>query len=343
MIMFDTLFEILDLNEDGEISRSELHKAVQRLGWYWYEAPIFAILDLLTIDKTISKEQFTAYIKQISEDPMGPYGGVLINSPHFSSARPASSNQSVSPKLESLVIPRQKPRRDNQENGFSVEFTSDLGQIPGADMANSYRRLVNTLNTPQISVHNAALLVIDPQLSFTKGVWMQSIGKDAAVDVKPIETAFDNCFTLLAAYYSGMEVMFSRCPFPPDSYAWDDRLAQIIDSNQLYFIKPGNSILFPPLNGFTEWVDRFIHKEITTLVIGGCTTNSCVRVSAIETLNRFKDKNLQVIVDLSICGARARNFIPSSSYKGRSAVESAVQQMINAGVQVVRCVKWKGN
>jgi hypothetical protein len=40
--------------------------------------------------------------------------------------------------------------------------------------------------------------------------------------------------------------MFTRCPFPPGSYDWDDRLAEIIDNKQLYFIKPGKSVLIPP-------------------------------------------------------------------------------------------------
>ena len=137
--------------------------------------------------------------------------------------------------------------------------------------------------------------------------------------------------------------MFTRCPFPPGSYDWDDCLAEIIDNKQLYFIKPGNSVLIPPLNGFKEWVERCIECGKSTLVIGGCTLNSCVRVSSIETLRYFKSKNLRVVVDLSICGARTRNFLPSPLYNGLSAVESAVNQMAAAGVQVVRRIEWKNN
>ncbi len=138
-----------------------------------------------------------------------------------------------------------------------------------------------------------------------------------------------------------MEIMFTRCPFPPGSYDWDDSLAEIIDSKQLYFIKPGNSVLFPALNGFKEWMARCRDNRKNTLVIGGCTLNSCVRVSSIETLTRFKAADLRVFVDLSICGARTRNFIPSPLYGGMSAVESAIHQMTDAGVQVVRQVHWK--
>jgi len=46
---------------------------------------------------------------------------------------------------------------------------------------------------------------------------------------------------------------------------------------------------------------------------------------------------------LSICGARTRNFLPSPLYNGLSAVESAVNQMAAAGVQVVRRIEWKNN
>jgi hypothetical protein len=137
-----------------------------------------------------------------------------------------------------------------------------------------------------------------------------------------------------------MEIMFTRCPFPPESYGWDDRLTHIVDRRQIYFIKPGNSVLFPPLNGFGDWLEFCITKGIRTLIVGGCTLNSCVRVSSIETAIRFQKRHIRVIVDLNICGARLRNYLPSSSYGGISAVESAICQMREANVRVVRRVEW---
>ena len=83
---FNALFDTLDLNKDGELSRSELHDAAQLLGWYWQEAPVLAVFDLLTIDNPISRKTFAGYMTQIIEDPLGPYGKVLLNSPYFSSA-----------------------------------------------------------------------------------------------------------------------------------------------------------------------------------------------------------------------------------------------------------------
>jgi hypothetical protein len=53
----------------------------------------------------------------------------------------------------------------------------------------------------------------------------------------------------------------------------------------------------------------------------------------------FNRQKLQVVVDLSLCGARLRNYNPSPVYNGLSAVSSAVSQMTAAGVQVVRQVE----
>jgi hypothetical protein len=61
-------------------------------------------------------------------------------------------------------------------------------------------------------------------------------------------------------------------------------------------------------------------------------------VSAIGIQQMFKSNHLQVVVDLSICGARLRNYKPSPTYNGLSAVASAVGQMAAAGVRVTRQV-----
>ena len=337
--MIDSLFEILDVNNDGAISRSDLHLAAKRLGWHWYEAPIFALFDLLTIPGPIRKHQLTAYMQQVRDDPMGPYGRVLRNSAHFSSARsPRLGRSSSHGRTEGRI-----PSKRLQDECVMEDLVSMLERTAGTGIAGSYQRLLQTLDKGRILINDTAFLIIDPQRSFTQGAWMQSIGDEAAVDVEPIAAAFKNCSRLLNEIYGRREIMFTRCPFPPGSYDWDDCLAEIIDDKQLYFIKPGNSVLIPPCNGFKEWVERCIEFGKYTLVIGGCTLNSCVRVSSIETLKYFKSKNLRIVVDLSICGARTRNFLPSPLYNGLSAVESAVNQMAAAGVQVVRRIEWKNN
>ena len=170
---------------------------------------------------------------------------------------------------------------------------------------------------------------------------MQSVGAGAETEVAPIRLAFDHCARLLAALDRRVETMFTRCPFPPDSYAWDERLGEVVEDSQLYFIKPGNSVLWPPTNGFSKWVDHLVRQGRKTLVMGGCTLNSCLRVSAVETQYSFADRGLRVAVDLSLVGARTSNYVPSGLFGGMSAVESAVREMIAAGVRVAPRVTWK--
>jgi len=338
--MTASLFEILDLDSDGQVSRTELHTAARQLGWHWREAPLFALLDLLTISEPISENKFTAYMQQIAEDPLGPYGRVLLESPHFYAKMPSrhAPRYSMAGKYADATGERQPP--ESRVDNFGRDLVPVLERSAGKHAADTYRTLIDSFDLCPIKADGAALLIIDPQRSFTGGVWMASIGDMAVVDVEPIGIAFEACAALLEKHYGRMEIMFTRCPFPPDSYNWDDRLSGILDKDQLYFVKPGNSVLFPPANGFREWVKRLTACGKRTLIIGGCTLNSCVRVSSIETLSRFKSRNLHVVVDLSLCGARTRNFIPSSTWGGLSAVESAVNQMTAAGVRVVKYVKW---
>mgnify|MGYP000140010755 CR=1 FL=1 len=336
----DSLFDRLDLNKDGRVSRSELHIAATRMGWQWQEAPILALLDLLTISESITKKQFSVYLQQIANDPMGPYGRVLLNAPDYQAASRPRRNPPFPRQRSGANDVLNKHQRYFEDNVIEGKFKTTLEKRFGTEMANGYAGMIGTLGTYRASTNDAALLIIDPQRSFTQGVWKQSIGIGAATDVEPIEIAFINCARLLKLIYGRMEIMFTRCPFPPGSYDWDERLAGIIDSKQNYFIKPGNSVLFPPLNGFKNWLELCVSKGKGTLIIGGCTLNSCVRVSSIESASYLKNRKLRVVVDLSICGARLRNYLPSPSYEGVSAVESAIRQMTDADVQVVRRVEY---
>ena len=339
--MFDELFDTLDLGKDDLLSRDELHRAAKRFGWNWQTTPLFAVLDLLTTTGPVSKNIFADYMRQMDEDPLGPYGEVLLKVPYASIPFiPGSDSFPENEYNEKDVILKNPFRMPPEENEYT-DGISLLDSFAGSNVAKNYQGLLNSLETLHVSTDNAALLIIDPQRSFTKGAWMRSIGTEAEVDIKPIELAFDKCAGLLKKYYGRIDIMFTRCPFPPDSYGWDDQLAEIIDRSQLYFIKPGNSVLFPPTNGFRQWVDRCINSGKDILIFGGCTLNSCLRVSSIETFEYFKKKPLQVVVDLSLSGARMRNFVKSPEYNGLSAVESAVRQMTAAGVKVVQHVSWE--
>lgn len=323
-------FNLLDIDGDGELSRADLRRAAGMLGWSWREAPVFAVLDILAVMAPISENNFLKYMGQIQDDPFGPYGRVL-------------SNLIDLYKLETGLIGRKRGISliDNEETGDAVsEITDSI--YPGA--SENYRKILESPDRPEpeISIGDSAVLIIDPQFSFTCGAWKRSIGPDADIEVRPIRAAFENCARHLEKYYSHIETMFTRCPFPPSSYEWDERLAGIVDANQAYFVKPGNSVLWPPANCFGTWIDFIIEKGTRFLVIGGCTLNSCVRVSAADTQRYAGDRDFRVIVDLTLSGARLENYRPSSRFGGASPVGAAIREMEMAGVWVARRVKWAG-
>ena len=336
------LFDILDLNNNGVLSRLELHEAARRMGWHWREAPVFAVLDLFTVAKPMSRDNFIAYMNQITEDSLGPYGRVLLNLHPFLS--PIASKRTAISKEKTADVHemnnKQYPATSNDKTcNNQAALLKDTDNI---DVANTCRKMIENMNiTPvEISSDDAALLIIDPQRSFTRGVWMKSIGSGAELEVKPIRFAFEKCAQFLNENFSLVETMFTRCPFPPGSYDWDDVFTGIIDARQLYFIKPGNSVLFPDTNGFREWVEGLMDDGKKILVMAGCTLNSCIRKSSIDTYKYFKEGMLQLVVDLSLSGARAGSYMQSSLYGGLSAVESAVREMTDAGVKVAQYVQW---
>jgi len=327
------LFSDLDLDFDGSLSRSELHKAADILGWGWRHAPIFAVLDLFIVKAPMSREEF------IMNSQMGPYGNILLKSPVFST--PAlSGTDDASRRLHQDDPISNKTKK--QAHNTPDEAAPVLMSINDQQSADDYDLLLKSLACPKVKAafDDTALFIIDPQRSFTKGAWMNSIGYNAESEVAVIELAFRNCARLLKEVKGTVETMFSRCPFPPGSYGWDDQLENIIDDDQLYFIKPGNSILWPTTNGFSNWVDGLISRKKKKLVIGGCTLNSCVRISAIEVQKQFLKAGLKVVVDLSLCGGRAGNYKRSSQFNGKSSVESAVREMEAAGVCVTGRVDW---
>jgi nicotinamidase-related amidase len=321
-VTIDELFRALDLEEDGELSRAELHRAARRLGWHWPEAPLHAVLDLLTLQRPLSRAAFAACLEQILRDPLGPYGEVLRAAPG-----PAWSDHAP-------AIPAEA---DAEPAPTVVEL---LERLAGAEAAADHRALLGKLEHARLRAADAALLVIDPQRAFTAGSWMRSIGPTGPSEVEPIGRAFARCAALLAAWGDRIETVFTRCPFPPESYAWDARVAAVIHPARPYFVKPGNSALWPPTNGFARWAEGLLDRGLGTLVIGGCTLNSCVRVSAVETRQLLGGRGLQVVVDLDLCGARTANYLRSPLFGGRSSVASAVEEMSAAGVRVAQQVSW---
>ena len=340
----DELFDELDFDGDGMLSRQELHWAACQFGWGWQQAPIYALLDFLTIRHPLAKDAFISCMTQISQDPDGTYGQVLRQGPLPAELlRPngTCAVRETNPGTGSGALSPTGNRTPRNGTGV-VSAVGRLEDILSDQIAGNYAAALNRLNVSRRVVRSdeTALLIIDPQHSFTSGAWMASLGQIGELEVAPIRLAFDNCAALLRAVYQHVEVMFTRCPFPPESYGWDERLDGIIDSGQLYFIKPNNNVFFPRTNGYREWVESLIKCGKKTLVMGGCTLNSCLRVSAIETRRCFRNEGLDVVVDLSLSGARTSNYGNSSLFAGISSVEFAIKEMSDTGVAVAELVEW---
>jgi hypothetical protein len=339
MTEFYELFDALDRDRDGMLTRQELFRVARELGWQQPQAHMYALLDFMCIRTPLEREAFVSCMAEISRDPLGVYGQVLRRGPLGTEP----------PDRGSLLSPEEAAQGGHQGvlgklwDGTHAEDASELlREIVSSERAGDYRAALERSSLPGSSVtaRETALLLIDPQRSFTDGEWMWRLGPVGEMEVMPIRLAFDNCARLLEAVYNRVEVMFSRCPFSPQSYGWDDKLDEIINEDQLYFIKPSNNLLMPDSNGYREWVEGLIGSGIRSLVLGGCTLNSCLRVSAVATRNAFPVEKLDLVVDLSLCGARASNYLNSKQFDGISAVESAMREMAACGVKVAERVVW---
>ncbi|XP_078343197.1 uncharacterized protein LOC144628945 [Oculina patagonica] len=207
------------------------------------------------------------------------------------------------------------------------------------------------------------LLLIDLQRAFVDGIWRAYIPDE---EVEPIKKSFQNCAKLLGSGLNNVPILMTRCPFEGNDFELHESLTSVVDKNQRYVIKPSTSVMHA--YGFREWVEKELLKQgINTLVIGGCTTTSCVRVSSMRTQKAFASKGLQVVVDLSLCGARKCNYVqrcpscmqmymdfgdiepscnPHCTCGGTdveiiSPVDKAVQCMRDEGIEVVETFDWR--
>lgn len=130
------------------------------------------------------------------------------------------------------------------------------------------------------------LLLIDLQRAFVDGVWRAFLPDE---EVEPIKMSFHNCAKLLGSRLKNVSTLMTRCPFEGNDFELDESLTPVVDENHRYVIKPSTSVMHA--HGFREWVEEELLKRgINTLVIGGCTTTSCVRVSSIRTQKAFARK-----------------------------------------------------
>eukprot|EP01105_Mastigella_eilhardi_P006686 TRINITY_DN1822_c0_g1_i1.p2 TRINITY_DN1822_c0_g1~~TRINITY_DN1822_c0_g1_i1.p2 ORF type:complete len:237 (+),score=93.33 TRINITY_DN1822_c0_g1_i1:60-713(+) len=201
-----------------------------------------------------------------------------------------------------------------------------------------------------------ALLLIDCQAAFTCGSWARSCG--AAEQVAPIRAAFARAAALLASGVlprKGAAVLCTRCPFwSQRDFAYDESVAARL-AGAPCFIKPDNDVF--EADGWHEHMSRWLDRctaaagaqpglPVARLVVGGCTLTSCVRVSARETQLAYAARGLEVVVDVSLCGARLANYDSASTPThppfriNESPVQCALRQLREVGVHVVHQFDW---
>lgn len=202
------------------------------------------------------------------------------------------------------------------------------------------------------SSSHSALLLIDCQKAFLTGSWAQYFGLD---QVGPIRQAFANTLSLLQQQdsLSDCAVMCTKCYTEGEEADYDDTLRPLLAGVPCIW-KPSTDVTINPK--FHEWFQKCLSMGVRTLVIGGCTTTSCVRVSSQSVREAYPDAGLRVVVDLSLCGAREDNYLPNADQHpglvriyglkactGASAVDLARRQMCANGVEVVDSFDWGEN
>lgn len=158
-----------------------------------------------------------------------------------------------------------------------------------------------------------ALVLIDCQQAFVRGCWMAGVGK---ADVEPILAVYDRIASFLPTVSADTRVLVTQCPFPTASdfelyppvrdalLSWSSSRGASVKR----VVKPGNSVL--RASGAIQWFDEAVADGVRTVVIAGCTLTSCVRVSATDVHRRYGSSyGLRTCVDLSLCGARASNYV----------------------------------
>ncbi|OWF35027.1 uncharacterized protein LOC110443402 [Mizuhopecten yessoensis] len=205
-------------------------------------------------------------------------------------------------------------------------------------------------------VGKIAVILIDIQHSFVLGSWSKP------VSVQRIKESFENCKKLVESLLPTVPVLLTQCPFTnPKDRAFHSSVKGLFEErNYPVVYKYDTNIM--EADGAESWVKSMLEKKVNTIVIGGCTTTSCVRVSSSALCQNFVNDPVQFIVDLSLCGARDSNYVKrcrdcmqsymqfgetrncdlcASSTEGLiSPVDLAVENMSNAGVLVKEHFDW---
>ncbi|XP_069101270.1 uncharacterized protein [Argopecten irradians] len=200
-----------------------------------------------------------------------------------------------------------------------------------------------------------AVILIDLQHSFVLGSWCRGVA------VENIQKSFEECEKLVKSFLPNIPVLLTQCPFlnPQDRAFYSSVKGLFEERNYPVVYKYGTNIM--EAEGAESWVRSMIERQVDTIVIGGCTTTSCVRVSSVALRRHFKHAPVQFIVDLTMCGARDDNYVKRcdacmefymfsggtrncelcvSSEDLTSPVELAKEYMSNAGVIVKEQFDW---
>jgi hypothetical protein len=113
------------------------------LGWHWHEAPVLALLDLLTLKEPISRKRFAAIMHQVQKDPLGPYGKALLNAAHFSKKTRQGRENSAPRRSAPAGGAGNNRQRQPAAGRIDNDLLTILENSAGKDTANQYQRLRN--------------------------------------------------------------------------------------------------------------------------------------------------------------------------------------------------------
>eukprot|EP00927_Polykrikos_kofoidii_P073034 TRINITY_DN69105_c0_g1_i1.p1 TRINITY_DN69105_c0_g1~~TRINITY_DN69105_c0_g1_i1.p1 ORF type:complete len:249 (-),score=48.67 TRINITY_DN69105_c0_g1_i1:118-822(-) len=207
----------------------------------------------------------------------------------------------------------------------------------------------------EVALPKVALLLIDLQKAFTIGGWASCFG--GTQQVLDIERACAEVARLLCSGKVPQDtpVLCTKCYLDGiDDEPYVESVEQILRDYPCIH-KPTMDVTLNPR--FAAWLRSEVKRGLGVLLIGGCTTTSCVRVSSQATVKLLEDLGMsdkvRVIVDLNLCGARKDNFVKHAERdpvlvraygedfcKGKSAVDLAVVQMRRSGVEVIERFPW---
>ncbi|XP_067683824.1 uncharacterized protein [Haliotis asinina] len=227
------------------------------------------------------------------------------------------------------------------------------------DLEQCENQVINSSSVAMEVSARIGVILIDLQKAFTLGQWMQAVGPG---DVTRIAQVFSRSADVVKHLSDDVPLLLTRCLFRREQdFEFDSEVANSLQ-NKTYteIIKPNTRILDFDPDAVKAWIQKLREENITTVLIGGCTTTSCVRQSSIQLQQNFSRKgDPGFVVDLSMCGARDSNYLKRcvlcmekylSGYDVRckgceesgmmSPVDKAVEDMTQAGVTVVQQFDW---